>query len=116
MSDFADFYDKCLNCMPLKAKLKTARADVRLWKLRTKEAADTVRDFERLQAELDQYRWIPVSEKPKNNVEVYICDEKTGWCCVGRYNTFGMKRWRCHDAIVFPTVTHWMPIILPKGE
>ncbi len=79
--------------------------------------------IDRLQAELAQHRWIPVSERlPKENHEVliYYTYERNQYSYTGIAFLY-RKLWYSDDGkTVFKAneVTHWKPVILPpeKGE
>ncbi len=64
---------------------------------------------EQLQAELDKYRWIPVSERlPKNANAVLLVWRNyfyIGCCRGGKFYIAGE---------LYTEVTHWKPIILPE--
>ncbi|HUS89671.1 MAG TPA: DUF551 domain-containing protein [Desulfosporosinus sp.] len=68
----------------------------------------------KLLSELDQHRWIPVSERlPEKEGYCFVCDGQ--WC--GRL--WWDNEWEFANKTKYPSgfsVTHWKPIILPKGE
>ncbi len=112
----------CRKCKvdQLQASLAKANKNIDIWR-ETCQLCE--RKVEVLQAEVERlkelYRWIPVEERlPESNLQVNICEVSPSitWRSVGRYNTFGMKRWRCQDSVVSPAVTHWKPIILPERK
>jgi len=75
-----------------------------------------VRENEKLQAELDKHRWIPVSERvPENNECVFITIKHMAdtWGFLAWYSPTKVK-WEFYDNMVKGEVTHWKPIILPK--
>ena len=74
--------------------------------------------IEQLQTELDEYRWIPVSERlPESIADVFILT-KEGSGGIGMYGEMdeGAYRWERLDHAINLNITHWMPIILPGQE
>lgn len=77
-----------------------------------------------LQAELEQFRWVPVTERlPKQNCQIWICYEKTGYTYGAFYNVT-YKLWQIFDPCggwsnidAKSPPTHWMPIPkLPEAQ
>lgn len=69
---------------------------------------------DKLQAELDENRWIPVTERLPGKVEYFaVTDGKQWWrefwCFVDHS---GAKGWEDNPNCI----THWRPITLPEGE
>ena len=63
-----------------------------------------------LQAELDKHRWIPVVERlPETTGAYQVIRKINDYPSTRMYNVHN-KDWRSNDI-----VTHWKPIILPKG-
>ncbi len=73
---------------------------------------------EQLQAELDKLSWIPVSERlPEDNDTVFVVVqyENEIFSLIGRYSFINdIRKWEVYPETKLPTVTHWMPIILPE--
>ena len=76
----------------------------------------------KLQAEIEQHRWIPVVERlPEEDGQVWICYEITGYTYRAHYDA-EYKTWGIFDPYgggnrcsTCERPTHWKPIILPKG-
>lgn len=61
-----------------------------------------------LREELEQYRWVPVSERlPEENGYYQVIRKGNPWPTTRRFDTD--YRWVSED-----TVTHWKEVILPK--
>jgi len=78
---------------------------------RDTKIADLQAEVKRLEGE---NRWIPVSERlPEKEGYCFVCDGQ--WC--GRL--WWDNEWEFANKTKYPSgfsVTHWKPIILPKGE
>ena len=82
----------------------------------------SVREWHKLQAKLNKYRWIPVMERPpEKSGQVWICYEITGYTYQAYYDV-EYKKWGIFDPcggfsdIDFSSPpTHWKPII-PLGQ
>jgi len=78
---------------------------------RDTKIADLQAEIKRLEGE---NRWIPVSERlPEKEGYCFVCDGQ--WC--GRL--WWDNEWEFANKTKYPSgfsVTHWKPIILPKGE
>ncbi len=70
---------------------------------------------ERLKAELEQHRWIPVSERlPKEDEQCLVIEGKFAQLGNWQQNTdhLGLQ-WNV-NGFISKQVTHWKPIILPE--
>lgn len=66
-----------------------------------------------LYTELETHRWIPVEERlPESlSINVWVTDGKTAWIC---WYVPSTQRWAVVKSVL-TTITHWKPILLPKG-
>ena len=117
------------------AKLQTAQAEVtRLEKEIASQKADLEasgsliieelgRKCESLQAKIEQHRWIPVGEGPPEITGwvwaiVTALHTTEGCAIVARYTK--KDGWISDNGTLYTntplTITHWKPIILPKGR
>lgn len=73
--------------------------------------------YEKLQAELEKHRWIPVSERlPDQDTQVIVATKNEPF--VGVYCSLRKEFVGNLGGVVYNNVTHWKPIILPalKGK
>ena len=79
------------------------------WRKLEAQNTDLVLDKVKLQAELDKYRWIPVSKRLPNSTEKVLCTDGTlMWedCYLQQH-----EKWRLNEKY-----THWRPLILPQEQ
>ena len=64
-------------------------------------------------AELETYRWIPVSERPEKTGFYQVLREGNNFPVVSEYS-LALGRWTYTILDERDVVTHWKPIILPE--
>ena len=70
---------------------------------------------DKLQAELEKHRWIPVSERPPENIKDVLALRYSTWNRA-YYDKETQKWYDASTNLCLDKVTHWMPIILPKPD